>query len=647
MCGIVGVVDLSRSTPGERLGEIATAMALPLAHRGPDDDGIWVEASAGVALGHRRLAIIDPTPAGHQPMVSADGRYVLTFNGEVYNFAELRRDLERCGRSFRGHSDTEVLLEAIAAWGVSEAIHRTNGMFALGVWDRAERTLHLARDRLGEKPLYYGRAGHSFVFASELKALRRHPEFSGEIDRSALALLLRHGYVPAPHSIYAAAAKVRPASLVTLSTTDRAREPVEAPYWSVRRVAEEGIADPLEPREVLDGLDAALRRAVKMRMVADVPLGAFLSGGIDSSTVVALMQAQSSQPVRTFTIGFDEPGYDEASHARNVARHLGTDHTELYLTPDHALEVIPRLPEIYDEPFADSSQIPTCLVAEMTRRHVTVALSGDGGDELFLGYARYHWMRPIQLARGALPRGLRRRAARALRRFSPEALDGLAARARRVQSRQGSGRFGARAHAAARLLEASGPEPYRDLMSHWMDPTRAVPGATEPATALTHLQQWASLDDVRNQMAYGDLVTYLPDDLLVKVDRAAMAVGLESRAPLLDHELVAYAWRIPLAMKVRRGTGKWAVRELLRRYVPADLVERPKHGFGVPIDRWLRGRLREWAEDLLGEDRLRREGFFDVPLVRAAWTDYVQGRAHDHSLIWDVLMFEAWLEAQT
>jgi asparagine synthase (glutamine-hydrolysing) len=625
-------------------------MGRTLQHRGPDDSGVWSDAEAGVGLAHRRLSIVDLSAAGHQPMSSPDRRFTLSYNGEIYNFAALRQELEARGHGFQGHSDTEVMLAAFAEWGVEAAVKRFVGMFAFAVWDARERVLHLCRDRVGEKPLYYGWAGKAFVFGSELKALRAHPAWRGEIDRDALALLLRYNYIPAPYSIYKGVFKLLPGTILTVSADALERRELPAPhaYWSAREVAEAGMRDPFagDADEATAVLEQLLREAIAGQMVADVPLGAFLSGGIDSSLVVALMQAQSGRPVKTFTIGFHEAAYNEAEFAKAVAGHLGTEHTELYVTPKEALAVIPRLPALYDEPFADSSQIPTFLVSQLTRRSVTVSLSGDGGDELFGGYNRYFWGRRIWDKIGWMPRGLRRSAARGIVSVSPAAWDatfhGLGPLL--------PGKFkqtipGDRMHKLAEVLGVEHPEAmYRSLVSMWKTPTELVPGASEPPTELSSENEWPALPDFVERMMYLDLMTYLPDDILVKVDRAAMGVSLETRVPYLDHRVVEFAWRLPLALKIRGGKGKWLLRQILYKYVPPELIERPKTGFGIPIDSWLRGPLRAWAEELLDEGRLKREGFFDPRPIRQKWAEHLSGNRNWQYYLWGVLMFQAWLE---
>lgn len=642
MCGISGILDRTASASPEALTSLARAMSETLRHRGPDDDGVWVEAAAGVAFGFRRLAIIDLSSSGHQPMQSACGRYVIVFNGEVYNFLALRAELEPRGHRFRGHSDTEVMLAAISEWGLEHAVPRFVGMFAFALWDRTERTLHLVRDRLGIKPLYYGWIGSTFVFGSELKALRAHPGFRPEVDRNALALYLRHGYVPAPHSIYRGVFKLPPGTTLALRS-DEPAPPVPVAFWSALETAKRGLDEPFSGSadEALAELDRLLRDAVRLRMIADVPIGAFLSGGIDSSTVVALMQAQSPRPVRTFTIGVRDAGYDEAAHAREVAKHLGTEHTELYIEPGHALELVPRIPDWYDEPFSDSSQLPTFLVSQLTRGHVTVALSGDGGDELFAGYTRYAWANPLRLSL-AIPLGMRRWLAARLEQISPARIDGLfEVLPGRIRPRMA----GDKTHKAASALRlADTEEIYRRLVSYWPDPESVTTGAVEPKGVLWDETIARALPNLIQRMQYLDLVTYLPDDILTKVDRASMAVGLEARVPLLDHRVVEFACRLPLGLKIRRGRKKWLLRQLLYRYVPRATVERPKMGFGIPIESWLRGPLREWAEALLAEQRLRQDGFFDPSPIREKWEEHLSGHRNWQYLIWDVLMFQAWRE---
>jgi len=620
-----------------------------IAHRGPDDCGHWCDENSQVGLGHRRLSIIDVSPLGHQPMGSRSGRYQIVFNGEIYNFETLRRDLLTRGDTFRGRSDTEVLLAAIERWGLAHALQRAVGMFALALWDREARTLSLARDRLGEKPLYYGIAGGSLLFGSELKALRAHPAWRGDIDRGAIALFLRHNYIPAPYSIYENVRKVVPGTIVTFGRPRLDAASTET-YWSARDAVENGTRDPMEvdERELIDRCEQRLKETIADEMISDVPLGAFLSGGVDSSLIVALMQAQSSRPVKTFTIGFHVKEYDEAQHAKAVAAHLGTEHTELYVTPQETMDVIPSLPQLYDEPFADASQVPTFLVAKLARQHVTVSLSGDGGDELFGGYYRYFWSKRLWSGIRYIPPSLRRGLSRGIRAVSPSRWDRIMATAHRaLPSGAKMSIPGDRMHKLAGVLAVdTADDMYHELVSHWREPRAVALGAQERATALTDRASWPALEEFVERMMYLDLVTYLPDDILVKVDRASMGVSLESRAPFLDHRVVEFAWRVPLRYKVRDGEGKWLLRQVLYRHVPRALIERPKMGFGIPIDRWLRGELRDWAEDLLSERRLRDGGFFAVDAVREKWAEHQSGARNWQYLLWDVIMFQAWHRAQ-
>ncbi len=654
MCGFTGFLGATQARDQDAARAVLTRMADAIISRGPDDFGLWSDR-AGIGLAHRRLSILDLSPAGHQPMACPTGRYTIAFNGEIYNHLDLRRELEETGRlpagehPWRGHSDTETLLAGFLAWGIRATIERCVGMFAFAVWDRQERVLTLARDRLGEKPLYYGWQGQGddacFLFGSEIKALRQHPAFRAEIDRDALCLLMRHNYIPAPYSIHRDIFKLPAGCLLTVSL-DR-REPRIDRYWSLPEVAVAGVRNPWtgSPEEATDALEGLIGSAVRQQMLADVPLGAFLSGGIDSSAIVALMQSQSSRPVKTFTIGFHEDGYDEAGHARAVSRHLGTDHTELYVTPQQALDVIPRLPDLYSEPFADSSQIPTFLVSQLARQKVTVSLSGDGGDELFAGYGRYirnerHWQRVSRI-----PHAARLLAAWGMRALPPEAWNTLLGPLRPAMPRSlRQADVGAKLHKAAGMLAARRiDDVYLQALTRW-EPVGLVIGGREPTTCLRgNPPPPEGLSSVQRLMAL-DAITYLPDDILVKVDRAAMGVSLESRVPLLDHRVVEFAWRIPQDLKRRDGVNKWILRQVLYRHVPRELIERPKMGFGVPVGQWLRGPLRDWAESLLDESRLRREGFFNPSRIRHAWEQHLSGRRNRHSQLWGVLMFQAWLE---
>ena len=653
MCGLAGFLTVGSLRCNDALHATGRAMANAILHRGPDDEGVWIDEEAGIALSHRRLAILDLSPAGHQPMASASGRYVIAFNGEIYNHLDLRTTLAKVGAGmtvpvkWRGHSDTETLLAGFDAWGIRETIERCVGMFAFAVWDRKGRVLKLGRDRLGEKPLYYGRQAESFIFGSELKALKSHPSFQAGIDRDALCLFMRHNYIPAPHSIFQGIYKLPPGHLLTVSA--ERPEPVIEAYWTLTDVAESGCRTALNgsAQDVTDELERLLKSAVRQQMMAEVPLGAFLSGGIDSSTVVALMQAQSDRPVKTFTIGFNEEGYNEAKHAKAVARHLGTEHTELYVTPQQALDVIPNLPSLFCEPFADSSQIPTFLVSQLAKQHVTVSLSGDAGDELFSGYNRYILSQILWGKLMRVPVGLRALAASGIRALSPGTWNSIA---RPFQALAPNSfrlsNIGDKLHKGAGVLAARRiDELYLGLLTHW-NPEEIVLNGHEPASVLNGSPPpLAGLDDVQRMMAL-DAMTYLTDDILVKVDRAAMGVSLESRVPFLDHRVVEFAWQIPQSMKLRNGVGKWILREVLYRHVPKKLIERPKMGFGVPIDAWLRGPLRDWAEALLDEGRLRREGFFSPAPIRARWSEHLSRKRNWQYLLWDVLMFQSWLEKQ-
>jgi asparagine synthase (glutamine-hydrolysing) len=647
MCGIVGFFG-GAGLAGQDAA-IVRRMADVIRHRGPDDDGVWTDAEAGIALAQRRLAIIDLSPAGHQPMLSACGRYVMVFNGEIYNYAEIRRKLDaEAAHPWRGHSDTEVLLEGISRWGLVRTLELSVGMFALALWDRRERTLILARDRLGEKPLYYGRIGRTFAFASELKAFRGHPAWNPEIDRNAVALLMRHNYVPAPYSIYKGFHKLRPGTFLVLAGGDR--EPRIEAYWSARNAAESGRAHPFEgsPDEAVATLGSLLQDSIKGQMMADVPLGAFLSGGIDSSAVVAIMQSLSARPVRTFTIGFHQADHNEAEQAKQVARHLGTDHTELYVTEREAMDVIPSLPEIYCEPFSDSSQIPTFLVSRLARQSVTVSLSGDGGDELFSGYTRYALADKFWKRLARVPRSLRRATAGLAKFPSPAFYDRLASPLMPLLPEyHRHERIGDKIHKAAGLLSMQTAEDvYHRVCSHWSNPGDIVVGGRELPTMLTGLDALPGLAGNVERMMYIDLMSYLPDDILVKVDRAAMAVSLETRVPMLDHRIVEFAMSLPLTILRAENQTKWPLRQLLYKKVPRNLIERPKMGFGVPIGNWLRGALRDWAEDLLSETRLKVDDFFDPAPIRRAWREHLSGRRNHEYLLWDVLMFQAWRAAQ-
>jgi len=642
VCGIAGFLNTSRDQPPDELERVVRRMSNSLRHRGPDDEGTWVDAEAGVALGHRRLSVLDLSPLGRQPMRSASGRFLIVLNGEIYNFRELRQELASRGHSFVTQTDTEVALAAFTEWGVESALAHLDGMFAFALWDRVDRTLFLCRDRMGQKPLYYGWSGNVFLFGSQLKALVTHPVSRAEVDRAALSAYVRFNYIPAPYSIFSGFCKLSPGSLLVLDSSNGPRSPVVKTYWSLSEVIERQRTLRLScsPDEATDQLEPLLRVAIRRCMIADVPLGAFLSGGVDSSTVVALMQAESSRPVKTFTIGFEEAGYNEAESARQVAKHLGTDHTELYVNADQAMAVIPRLPGLYDEPFADSSQIPTLLVSELARRQVTVALSGDGGDEIFGGYNRYLWGPRLWRPVGWLPASLRLVIGRALATVDPHTWD-------RICSRTfGVNRPGEKIHQLAQAMPARTREEfYGRLVSYWRDPGAVVLDATEAGTLLHRRAAWPALGSFEEWMMYLDSSTYLPGDVLVKLDRASMGVSLEARAPLLERSIVEFAWRLPLSLRIKGKEGKWLLRRVLDRYVPSSLVSRPKQGFGVPIDSWLRGPLRDWAETLLDERRLRHDGFFDPRPIRRRWSEHQSGNSNWHFSLWGILMFQAWQDS--
>jgi len=642
VCGLNGVWRTGGGAE-DALRRDVRAMAAALAHRGPDDAGDFVDAPAGVALGFRRLAIVDLSPAGHQPMRSADGRLVVVFNGEIYNHRDLRACLEREGVAFRGGSDTEVIVERMARHGVRETLPELWGMFAIAVWDTRERVLWLIRDRLGKKPLYYGRAADgAWIFGSELKSLRAYPGCPTAIDRDAVAALLRLACIPAPASIYRGIAKLPPGHVARLSATGDAH--VE-PYWRARTVVESALAARRTPSDeaMIEEGEALLRDAVRRRMIADVPLGAFLSGGIDSTAIVALMQAESTARVKTFCIGFRDPQYDEAEVAAAVATHLGTEHTGFYVTPEDALAMVPRLPAIYDEPFADSSQIPTAIVSALARQHVTVALTGDGGDEMFGGYTRHLWAERAWRRIAPLPPMLRRSGAAIGGRVSPRVWNAAYAAGQRFLPAHARQRLPAdKLRKLTRLLEARDvDEVYGILLAQWDRPTAALPGATLPPSWADGEAAGLNLPSVAERMIFQDLTGYLSDDILVKVDRASMASSLEARAPLLDHRLIDFVWRLPLSARLRDGRGKWLLRRIVDRYVPPSLIDRPKTGFALPIGDWLRGPLRDWAEPLLAPAALESGAGFDATVVRAAWQRHLAGEAEELRL-WPVLMFQAW-----
>jgi asparagine synthase (glutamine-hydrolysing) len=637
VCGIAGVIELNRCVDSS-----ITFLVNTLHHRGPDDDGIWVDNNQFIALAHRRLSILDLSPAGQQPMHSPCGRFTIVFNGEIYNHLDLRQELAEARAAFnwRGHSDTETLLAGLRHWGIENCLKKLNGMFAFALWDSVEKQLFLARDRMGEKPLYYGRSGDAFLFGSELKALAAHPHWQGDINRDALASFMRYNHVPGPQSIYKNIYKLQPAHYVVISQKGQQISDPRC-YWSLGEVAHSGMAAgsaQLASSDVLENeLDSLLRDAVGLRMLSDVPLGAFLSGGYDSTMIVAQMQAQSSRPVKTFSIGNENAEMDEAKHAAAISRYLGTDHTELYVTADDALSVIPKLPQIYDEPFADSSQIPTFLVSQLARREVTVALSGDGGDELFAGYNRHVVGPRVWRNTRRIPQFMRHFLGQQLDRW----LEGQGgAQLHYLPSRLQRPGLSLKLSKLAAAMDAQhGLAFYDRLRAHWKEDNFVLGSSLNlPYSTLGNV-------GLLEQMLYQDMQTYLPDDILTKVDRASMAVSLEARVPFLDHRLVEFSWRVPSEFKVREGRGKWLLRQVLERYIPRELMERPKQGFGVPIAEWLRGPLRDWAESLLNESRIRQEGFINAKLVRDVWRNHLAGRGNREHDLWCVLMFQSWLEA--
>jgi asparagine synthase (glutamine-hydrolysing) len=642
MCGIIGFLGDDNTS----IEHTANEMTHTLHHRGPDDHGIWCDLKSQIALGHARLSILDLTSAGHQPMISKSGRYILAFNGEIYNHLSLRKELEsNTVVSWRGHSDTETLLEAIEQWGFEKTLKKMVGMFAISLWDTKEQNLYLARDRMGEKPLYYGFQNKTFMFASELKALKKHPSFQSKINRDAIALQLQHGYIPDPYSIYEGIQKLHPGHFITLNA--KTNEISDSSYWSLSETVENAKDNPFQGNisEMIFEVERVLKEAVRSQMIADVPLGAFLSGGIDSSLVTALMQSESNTPTKTFTIGFNEKGYNEAEFAKTVAKHLKTDHTELYVTERDALNVIPLLPSLYDEPFSDSSQIPTFLVSQMTKQHVTVALSGDGADELFGGYNRYFWANTIWNRIGFLPHGMRKNIADLLVFSSPNTLNRqFETLSHFLPKKFRYKNFGDKLHKLADILAISSKENiYMSLISHWNSSENVVINSNESNVVHDKLINKNNLDFI-SQMMYADAVSYLPGDILTKVDRAGMGVSLETRMPFLDHRVIETAWRLPMNMKIQAGQGKWILRQILYKYVPKEMIDRPKMGFGAPIDSWLRGPLRDWAEELLNEDRLKREGFLNPAPIRQKWEEHLSKKRNWQYHLWNVLMFQAWLE---
>jgi len=652
MCGLNGFFDKQANSSDTAIA--IKEMNAALYYRGPDAEGSWQDDDIGLVLGHRRLAIQDLSSAGAQPMHSVCGRYVLVFNGEIYNHLELRQQLVEQGVhiDWQGHSDTETILACFVNWGIYETLKAMVGMFAIALWDRLDKVVTLARDRVGEKPLYWGWQNDNLYFSSELKGLKAHPKFTADINRDAISLLLRHNCIPAPYSIYQGIKKLRPGQWLQLPLADLEKAKVAQPqaYWHLNDVVESGLANPFtgSPKQAVDVLESTLMQSIDSQMLSDVPLGAFLSGGIDSSAVVALMQAQSSRPVQTFTIGFDDAGYNEAKHAKSVAQHLGTEHTELYVRPEDAQAVIPKLSSIYCEPFADSSQIPTFLVSQLARQKVTVALSGDGGDELFGGYNRYLMAQQVLSNNRKLPKSIRKAIAHGLLSLSPNRWNALFNTfAPIIPNKLQLRTPGDKAHKLAGVLSIDNEHDcYHKLTSHWQDPTSIVIGAKEPQTLITDKQAWPQTDSFQHAMMAMDAQTYMTDDILVKVDRAAMANSLETRVPMLDHRIIELAWQMPLDYKIRKGEGKWLLKQVLFRHVPKSLIERPKMGFGIPLHDWLRGPLRDWAEALLDENLLKQQGYFHAAPIRKMWKEHLSGKYNHQHQLWNILMFQAWLETQ-
>ncbi|MFH2058531.1 MAG: asparagine synthase (glutamine-hydrolyzing) [Pseudomonadota bacterium] len=650
MCGIAGYYTQSSQMADSE--SVLRSMADQMIHRGPDDAGLWYDNLSGIGLAHRRLSIIDLSSEGHQPMHSISGRYTIVYNGEIYNFQDLRANKAFEDITWRGNSDTEVLLAAIETWGVEKTLDCLNGMFAFALWDHQERSLILARDPMGKKPLFYGFNNNVFFFASELKALKAHPKFKPDIDRNVVSLLLRHSYIPAPYSIYKGIHKLIAGTFCRIGLDDirHHRLPEVKKYWDLNQIAVHGIENQFmgSHEDLENHLEGILAKAVSRRMISDVPLGAFLSGGIDSSLVVALMQKISAKPVKTFTIGFESKAYNEAESARQVAAHLGTDHTELFVTPEQALDVIPKLPRLFDEPFADSSQIPTYLVSKMTRNHVTVALSGDGGDEMFAGYNRHFWGRHLFEKMNLFPVSLRKTAAGLVKTLSPGKWNSIFSKLGSVLPEKYRQTMpGDKLAKLSEILTIKDRKQfYYHLTSWWKDPKSIMINAHEPKTVLNSFDDWVPMEDFTHLMQLMDMLTYLPDDILTKVDRSSMGASLEARAPFLDRDVVAFSWQIPLDTKISKHEGKIILKKLLYKYVPEQLVNRPKSGFGIPLDTWLRHELFEWASDLLSFDKLRRQGYFNPKLVSDAWSAHLSGKNNYQYHIWNILMFQAWLEEE-
>ena len=647
MCGINGFYSKTSST----FDNAIVRMNLAISHRGPDNNDFWIDKKSGIILGHQRLSIIELSSAGNQPMKSSSDRFVLTYNGEIYNHLQIRTKLQNSDKNIRwkGASDTETLLAAIEIWGIKITLQEIEGMFAFALWDKKERSLTLVRDRIGEKPLYYGfqnkQGNQVFMFSSELKALKAHPIFEGEIDKNVINLQLRHSCIPAPYSIYKNIYKLLPGNYLKLKDSDLKKGliPASRNYWSLKEIAVNGNAKPIKLSEtdIQDDLESNLKNSIKKQIISDVPIGAFLSGGIDSSVVVALMQSQSNYPVKTFTIGFEDDNYSEAKYAKKISKHIGTDHTELYVSPKKALDIIPKLPLIYDEPFSDSSQIPTFLVSELAKKQVKVALSGDGGDELFCGYNRHLMSNKFENIINYMPLDLRKIISFLLKTISSKNWTKFS---KILPGFNRHVNLGDKIYKVANVISAnSSHEIYHRLCSHWQNPSEIVKNSEEPKTLLSELKNNLKELNSQQQMMVMDFLTYLPDDILVKIDRAAMSSSLETRTPFLDHKLIEYVWKIPHQLKFRNNKGKWILRKILNKYIPKNLTERPKMGFAIPIDSWLRGELKDWAENLLNEKKLEQQGYFNSKLIRKKWIEHLSGKKNWQSDLWDVLMFQAWL----
>ncbi len=649
MCGITGFYSKTSSTFNNAILKMNSAIS----HRGPDSNNTWQDKNSGVVFGHQRLSILDLSMAGNQPMKSNSERFIITYNGEIYNHHEIRQDLKKIGKNikWKSNTDTETLLEALEIWGVEKTLQKIVGMFAFGLWDKKNHTLYLIRDRMGEKPIYFGWQGEGdnkvFLFGSELKALKAHPEFNRKINRDAITLQFRHNYIPDPYSIYKDIYKLQPGHYLKLSEKDLTKGILPSPvmYWSLIKNVIYGNSNQisLDEENIKNDFEKLLKLSVKQKMISDVPLGAFLSGGIDSSTIVALMQSQSNYPIKTFTIGFKEDDFNEANYSKKIAKHLGTDHTELYFSSKEALEVIPKLPSIYDEPFSDNSQIPSFILSQLTKQHVKVALSGDGGDELFCGYNRYisinNWSKKFDL----FPKSLRKILSYTARTISPYNWDKIL---KLLPVLNQNTNFEQKINKGTRALEANNlPDLYNIIFSNWQNPTDVVINSREPGTLLSKFKTELPMLNNYEKMMVLDLITYLPSNILVKVDRASMASSLEARVPLLDHKLVEYAWKIPHTLKMRNGKGKWILRQILNNYVPKNLTERPKMGFGIPIGNWLRGPLRDWAENLLSEKRLTQDGYLNTKLIRYKWKAHLSKKNNWQYDLWNVLMFQAWIDS--